>query len=70
MDIPGNTPVSQGLNVRIFLGISVEKRKKNGAGLSKRSTEYSSKSQGYPPLIPASAVFLFFSQIFLEISLG
>ena len=50
-------------NVRIFLGISAEKKKKNGASLPERmiSTGYSWKSQGDPSLNPASTVFLLFS---------
>ena len=50
-------------NIRIFLGISMEKRKKNGASLPKRrkSTGCSWKYQGYSSLNPASAIFLLFS---------
>ena len=49
-------------NIRKFLGISMWKRKKNGASLPQRriSTGYSWKSQGYPSLNSASADFLLF----------
>ena len=60
-------------NVRIFLGIPMEKRKKNGTRLLERriSTGYSWKSQGYPSLSSASAIFLlYFPWILVEISLG
>ena len=50
-------------NVRMFLGISVEKRKKNVASLLERriSTGYSRESQGYACLNQAYPVFPLFS---------
>ena len=63
-DIPGNIPMLTKalrvlVNVRIFLGIFVEKRKKNSASLLEKSisTGYSRESQGYSSLNPAFFLF-------------
>ena len=58
-------------NVRIFLRISMEKRKENGASLPKRriSTGYSWKSQEYPSLNPASAAIFFFFSVYIPMNI-